>query len=124
MHLDLTLHRPRLGVYTLADRIYLTCQDNVFAVLHEGRQVHFLDIHMGIVGGIIYIVFGPQTRLAALVLRIADHIHLHRLEVHLRGIQIGFGTHLIGTHMQPLAGDQIARQVHTGIAVDRVGRDV
>ena len=79
---------------------------------------------MGIVGFVVDIVLRHQMGFAALVFGIGGHIYLHRLEIHLRGVEVGFRTHLVGAHMQSVAGDELASEVHTGIAVDRVCRYV
>ena len=58
-----------------------------------------------------------------MVHRIADHIDAHRLQVQTRSLQVRLGTYLARPCLQTVTGDQVAPQVHFGIAVERVKRN-
>ena len=75
---------------------------------------------MHVIRLVVDVIKALQLRLAATEIGHSVHIHSQGLYVHLRRFQISLRTYFRRARMQAATGNQMAVQVNTGIAVQRI----
>ena len=112
-----------MRVQTLTLCLYIAGQNHTLSALNERSEVHALHVHLHVVRLVIDVIESTQKCLAALIVRLAVHIDPHVVQVQRRGQQIHGCAYLVRTHMQAVRRNDIFRNIHMRVAVDRVRRD-
>ena len=68
--------------------MYISGEHDMCAVVEQFGQIHALDVGGEVVPFVVDVVVSAQTGFAAFVQRIARHIHAHRLQIHLCGLEV------------------------------------